>query len=702
MKMIILFFLMSCAHQNNKISPSSLSLKDEYEGLLQSDSESTKNWIKKQNEASKQAWGRGEIYTNLKEQIFHFQNSQIKFHQEDIKGDFFYQIHLTSSNPLGVWRRIKLKDYLQKKQKWENLLDLDILSKEYGLPLNLQTSSCLAPEYQRCLLTFSVNSTDQEILKEFDLQHRTLLPQGFQIHNPSRLKVQWIDKDQILLLSSELDHFETKSSYPHQARLWKRGSDYQHSSLIFEGKKNSTGVFLPFTNELPKYPFVFADYLEFREKIYTFITSDQAIYTLASLPKDAQILGLVDNSFLIKFDQAFSINKFFFPAQSLALLPLEAAKTNDLSQLKSLFILGPGEFFKQAHLSKDYLWIELLSNVATKILRLKVHKNKVYTSIVKIPSHSTVYLDSVKADSNTFFMYVESFQTPLTQYFVNESSKIKLKLDQREKKFDSSHIQTEYLWSQSKDGTPVPYFVMKRKDLPQNKPHPTLIWGYGAGGDINSPWYMGNMGKIWVDEGGILVSAVLRGGGEFGVPWKLAGQKSYKQKTFDDLIGISEDLVRRGYSQKKKIGLYGSSWGGLLVSACMVQRPDLFGAILAMVPMEDMLHFPLLPIGEIWMGEFGDPKIPSDREVLARYSPYHNVKPNEAYPPLMITTTTNDDRMHPGHARRMAAKMLDQGHEVYFTENAFGGHTENFDPTTTSTIWAMRYHFLKSKLGLLK
>jgi CHASE1-domain containing sensor protein/acetyl esterase/lipase len=250
----------------------------------------------------------------------------------------------------------------------------------------------------------------------------------------------------------------------------------------------------------------------------------------------------------------------------------------------------------------------------------------------------------------------------------------------------------------SKDGTKIPYFVVMREDAKRDGNTPTLLYGYGGFEIPMTPSYSGTIGAGWLEWGGAFVLANLRGGGEFGPEWHKAAQREGHQRSFDDFIAVAEDLVKRGITTPRHLGIMGGSNGGLLVGATFVQRPDLFRAVVCQVPLLDMKRYSHLLAGASWMGEYGDPDKPEDWAFISKYSPYQNVRKDAKYPRVLFTTTTRDDRVHPGHARKMVAKMKAQGHDVLYFEDVEGGHGAGSTPAQQAYMWSLTYTFLRNEL----
>jgi prolyl oligopeptidase len=290
----------------------------------------------------------------------------------------------------------------------------------------------------------------------------------------------------------------------------------------------------------------------------------------------------------------------------------------------------------------------------------------------------------------------ESYTTPTTLY-ADPGDGTPVAIKSLPARFDASNLMTEQFFATSQDGTQIPYFVTRRKTL--TGPAPTVLYGYGGFEVSETPSYSPNFGMLWLSRGGVFVVANIRGGGEYGPAWHQAALLQNRQKAYDDFQAVARDVVKRGITTPRQLGIMGGSNGGLLVSANMVQRPDLFGAVVCQVPLIDMIRYTHIGAGASWAAEYGDPARAADRDWIMKYSPYQNVRAGKSYPPVFFVTATSDDRVTPVHARKMAARMEAQGHEVLFYENTDGGHAAAANHKQAAEMWALSFVYLAQKLG---
>lgn len=689
-----LLLLGACATHPTHYSP---SLDDKYNWLVERDSARVQQWVRAQNELTQTTFASGSRFTKDREEILEIRNRAATLPTGQVYGKYLYKVLKGDAHPRGLWRRILIADLVSKRETWRDLLDLDALSKKDKTEYSLSSTECLEPQFTKCLLLLAVAGADHTIIREFDVETKSFVEGGFRTQQPAMNGVQWIDKDEIFVTSDFGPGTVSKSTYPRQVRIWKRGEQLSHATLVYEAKSSSTGAFIEDASRSPRGVFFIGDFLAFRDRQYSMFR-DGKLTSRLETPLDAELIGLFGDEIVFKLGKPWQRGGRSFDGDSVISLNLN--EPNNPSLIRQIYAPAKDEVIGSVDISQSALWIRLLKNVTGRLL--KITRSETGWNAEKIQSEfgGSFSLMNVTPYQNSFFVDSEDFLEPEQLYYFDGRTNSAKSFAAREKDFDARGLTSEIHWTTSRDGTAVPYFMVHRKGVANDGNQPTLIYGYGAANDIESPWYLGAAGKEWVEKGGVFVSAVLRGGGEFGTQWWREGAKENKQHTFDDFIAIAEDLIRTKITNPKKLGIYGSSWGGLLVSAVAVQRPDLFAAVAPQMPMEDMLNFPLLPIGDTWTGEFGDPTDPVYEKVLRGYSPYHNVKASDHYPAMLFISSTNDDRMHPAHARRMVAKMQDQGHPVYYYESNEGGHRGSSTNEKFAFHWALTWVFFQDTLSL--
>jgi prolyl oligopeptidase len=291
----------------------------------------------------------------------------------------------------------------------------------------------------------------------------------------------------------------------------------------------------------------------------------------------------------------------------------------------------------------------------------------------------------------------ESFLMPETLYSLKPNSKPKI-ARQLPARFDARAMTVDQFEATSKDGTKVPYFVIHQKVMRLDGSNPTLMYGYGGFNISETPFYSGSVGREWLSRGGVYVLTNIRGGGEFGPQWHQQGLKENRHKVFEDFISVGEDLVSRKITSPQHLGIMGGSNGGLLVGTAMTMRPDLFKAVVCQVPLLDMTRYHRLLAGKLWVDEYGDPDDEKMGPIIRSYSPYQNLKPGLKYPRAFFLTSTKDDRVHPGHARKMVAKFISNGYPVLYYENTNGGHAAAANLEERILRTSLEYTYLRQEL----
>ncbi len=351
-----------------------------------------------------------------------------------------------------------------------------------------------------------------------------------------------------------------------------------------------------------------------------------------------------------------------------------------------------------ASATKNMLIVNMLNNVKSELYTYIFENGNWKKEKVDAPEMGSIGIVDTDSRSDEYFFNFENFLLPSTLYFANASSSEISKVKSLPSFFDGSKYKVWQYETESKDGTMIPYFVVGPKNMNHNGRNPTLLNAYGGFEVSRDPFYLGTYGAGWLEQGGVYVLANIRGGGEFGPAWHQAGRKEKRQNVFDDFHSVAEDLISRNITSGEHLGIMGGSNGGLLVGVAFTQRPKLYEAVVCLVPLLDMKRYNKLLAGASWMDEYGNPDIPEEWAYLSKYSPYHNVRKNVNYPEVFFSTSTRDDRVHPGHARKMVAKMTDMGHNVFYFENTEGGHGLASTNEQKAKSAALRYVYLLMKL----
>ena len=597
-----------------------------------------------------------------------------------------------ATNPKGLWRRTTIASYESANPQWEILLDVDKLAadeKENWVFAGVTGS----PSFKHALLFLSRGGTDARVTREFDPEKKLFLTGGFTLP-AAKSDAAYRGDDTILFATDFGPGSMTKSGYPRIVKLWRRGTPVDFAVTVFEGTIEDVGA-SPFTlldSDRKDYAFVVRN-VDFFNADYFYVSDDGHALQLP-LPRTASVTGLYDGQLLFTLRKPWND----VPQGALAAFSFnEWLTTKKLPKLSVLY--APDARSSIAHIAtgQSGLYVSTLENVNGRVYKFARRQGEWARSSIALPSGGSADISSVNDYGPQTYFSFESYLVPST-VFADDGDGTLRAIKSLPARFDSGGMTTEQFAAVSADGTKIPYFVTRKAGVAG--PRPTVLYGYGGFEVSLTPSYSATFGKLWLEKGGVHVVANIRGGGEFGPGWHDAARAENRQKAFDDFAAVAADLIKRGITTPKQLGIMGGSNGGLLVSTVMTQHPELLGAVVCQVPLIDMIRYTGIGAGASWASEYGDPADPKAREWILKYSPYQNVKPGVKYPPVLFTTATSDDRVTPVHARKMAAKMEAMGDDVLFFENTDGGHGAAADHKQAAEMWTLSFIYLKQKLGL--
>jgi prolyl oligopeptidase len=652
-------------------------------------------WVKKRNDESTAALTGGAPFKQMSERILKILDSSEKIPSIYKAGELYYSFWQDARNPRGLWRRTTLEEYRKPSPAWEIVLDLDALALREKENWVWVGAGFLPPAYDRCLISLSRGGADATVVREFDVKTRTFVKDGFVLPE-ARSSVAWRDQDSVFVATDFGPESLTKSNLPRQVKEWKRGTSLSEARLVFEGQPDDleVGASRDHTRGFER---------EFVSRKLTFFTSELFLRRDNKLikidtPGDAGA-SLHRDLLLIVLRSPWRVGETTYPAGALLATSFEAFVKGE-RQFDVLFEPTPRKSLAGLTVTKNYVILNEMENVRNRLYVLE-RKGGAWQRepFPGTPELSTVSVAAVDADeSDDYFMIATDYLTPSTIHLGTAGKGPAEKLKATPSFFDVRGLVVNQHEAVSKDGTHIPYFQVSRKDLVSDGKNPTLLTGYGGFELPMVPDYDPITGAAWLEKGGVYVVANIRGGGEFGPEWHKAALKDKRQRAYDDFIAVAEDLIRRKVTASRHLGIMGGSNGGLLVGNMLVQRPDLFGAVVCQVPLLDMERYTKLLVGASWIAEYGDPDDPKEWAFLRTFSPYHNVKKGVRYPRTLFTTSTRDDRVHPGHARKMVAKMKEQGHDVLYYENVEGGHHGAANNSQTAFLTALEFQFLWQEL----
>ncbi len=622
------------------------------------------------------------------------------------RGDWLYNLWQDQQHPRGLWRRTTLAQFRLPQPDWQTLLDLDALGRQEGQNWVWQGVKMLAPDWQRGLISLSRGGADACVVREFDLPSLAFVEPGFVLPE-AKSRVEWCDADTLYIGTDTGPGSLTDSGYPRTIRRWRRGTPLADAALVFEGQRSDVSVWFS-VDPTPGFErTVFGRQLDFYRDATALLVGD-GLRPIAK-PEDAE-LSFWQHWVLLALRSDCKRGEQHWPSGSLLAADARAFMDGG-GEFTALFMPTPTRSLAGHCCSASMVLLSILDNVAGAVEVWRPDQGSepgkpVWRGrSVAVPTPgsigiTTLHDPQVPHDplAEAYLLAYSDYLMPDTLWLADTGNDRREPLRARPAAFDASGLRAVQHSARSADGTAVPYVVVGPADV-GSRPRPTVLYGYGGFEISLQPVYAATWGAPWLERGGVLVVANLRGGGEFGPSWHQAAIGANKQRSYDDFIAVAQDLVARGISTPEQLGSMGGSNGGLLVAAVAVQRPELFGAVVCKVPLLDMRRYHRLLAGASWMAEYGDPDDPAQWAWIARYSPYHNVSADRAMPPMLLSTSTRDDRVHPGHARKMAARLREFGHPALYHENIEGGHGGAADNAQRADAMALEFAFLWSRLG---
>ena len=646
-------------------------------------------WVKAQDTITVNALKKYPEFQNLFENNLKILNSKERIAYPSIVGKYIYNFWQDSTNERGLWRRTSLEEYENASPKWETVIDIDSLSKADGVNWVYGGADYLYPDYNLCLVNLSRGGSDATVVKEFDLRTKKFVEGGFEL-SEAKNEVTWIDKDHLFVSTDFGEGSMTTSGYPRVVKEWTRNTPLSDAKTIFEGESSdvSVGGYVIDTPE-KSYRFVYKGITTFTSYHYTIVNGS---LVKLDLPDDIRFDGIFKNQMLLQLKSDWNVGGNVYHQSDFISIDYDEF-LNGSRDFTVIYSPGPRESVASVRNTKDFLLVSKLNNVRSELYKYVFDKNSWTGKKIDAPDYGSIGIVSTSDFTDRFFFTYTNFLNPSTLYLYEEDGTIK-KVKSLPQFFNADKFEVKQNEAVSKDGTKIPYFIVFSKDIKYDGNTPTLQYAYGGFEVSMRPYYSATLGTEWLSEGGVYVLANIRGGGEFGPQWHLSVIKQNRQKAYEDMIAVSEDLIKRKVTSPKHLGIMGGSNGGLLMGVMITQRPDLYNAVVCQSPLLDMKRYNKLLAGASWMGEYGNPDVPEEWEYIKKYSPYQNVSKDKTYPPILFTTSTRDDRVHPGHARKMAALMETFGAPVYFYEYTEGGHSAGVTNKEVAFESALTFSFL--------
>ncbi|MEU7630476.1 prolyl oligopeptidase family serine peptidase [Nocardia sp. NPDC049220] len=669
------------------------NVTDPYLWLEEVTDERALDWARAHNTVVGERFADSDRFRELERRILDMLDTDAKIAYPSRRGRWLYNFWRDADHPRGLWRRTTFAEYAKDDPDWDVLIDLDALAAAEDENWVWGGAAVLRPEQSRALISLSRGGADAKVVREFDIERGEFIEpaDGGYFLPEAKSEIRWIDIDSVYVGTDFGPGSLTESGYPRIAKRWRRGTDPAEAETVFEGEAADVAVSAGY-DRTPGYERHFVGRATdfFNEEVY--LLEDDGSLRHLDIPTDASESWYKD-WLLIRLKSAWEVDGTSYPAGALL--------ATDFDE----FLSGTREFevifTPDAHTSlHGYGWTEnhllliTLEDVQTKLSVLTPSddgwRSEPLADAPPMATTSVLNLDPLEG-GDEFMLTTSGFTTPATLLASTVGGRTE-QLKQEPGFFDAGGVQTEQFFARSDDGTMVPYFVIRQRDH-NNTPGPTVMSGYGGFEVSRTPGYSGASGMGWLERGGIWVMTNIRGGGEYGPQWHTSVQKANRHKVYEDFSSIAKDLVARDITTADQLGAVGGSNGGLLMGVMLTRYPELFGAIVCQVPLLDMKRYHLLLAGASWMAEYGDPDKPEEWEYIGKYSPYQNARADIAYPPILLTTSTRDDRVHPGHARKMAALLEAQGHEFWYHENIEGGHGGAADNRQSAFQAALIYEF---------
>jgi len=654
-------------------------------------------WVRERNAESTRVLTSGTGFPVLERRILSILDSKERIPAVTKIGDRYYNFWRDAANPKGVWRSTTLDEYRKADPAWETVVDIDALAKAENENWVWHGATVLEPEDRVCLVSLSRGGADADVIREFDLDRKAFVDGGFSLPE-AKSRVAWRGRESLFVATDFGPGSLTASGYPRSVREWTRGTPLPQAEVVFEGQPDdmSVGASRDLTPGFER---------DFLVRQITFWTNEFFLRRGSHLikidkPDDANA-SVHREWLLIELRSPWTVEKTTYPAGALLAANFEAFLKGDRT-LHVLFEPTDRTSLAAWAGTRNHILLTTLDNVRNRISALTFTDGTWHREpLTGLPDIGTATISPVdEIESDDYWLLTSSPLEPSTLSLGSAATPAKApeKLKQTPAFFDASGMKVEQYEAVSQDGTRIPYFQIGRADLPADGSTPTLLYGYGGFEIPLLPGYSPASGVAWLEKGHAYVIANIRGGGEFGPRWHQAALKEKRHRAYEDFAAVAEDLIARKLTSPAHLGIMGGSNGGLLMGNMLTLRPDLFGAVVCQVPLLDMRRFNKLLAGASWMGEYGDPDKPEEWAFIRGFSPYHNVARDRDYPPILITTSTRDDRVHPGHARKMTARLLEYGKPVLSYENIEGGHGGAADNKQKAFMDALGWTFLDREL----
>jgi prolyl oligopeptidase len=642
------------------------------------------DWVRARNEPTVAEFS-GEDFERMRTQALEVLDTDARIPYVRRRGDYLYNFWRDAANPRGLWRRTTLDSYRSDNPAWDVLIDLDELSRTDDENWVWAGANVIYPEHTRAVVSLSRGGSDAAIVREFDMATREFIDDGFALAE-AKSQTSWVDPDVLLIGTDFGEGSLTESGYPRIVKRWRRGQAVEAAETVFEGSPADVIV----AGGVDRTPGFERTMLRraidfFNDEVYE-LRGDELIRIDA--PTDASI-SVHRQCLLIELRTDWITGSASYTAGSLLAADYDEFLAGT-AQLRVVFEPDAHTSLLQHAWTRDRLVVVTLADVASRV-EIVTPGTWQRRPVTDVPPNTNTVIVAADDTGDEIFLDSSGFTAPSRLLHGAVEGPLE-QIKSAPAFFDADGMTVAQHFATSKDGTLIPYFVVRPRDT--TGPGPTLLGGYGGFEVARTPGYDGVLGRLWLARGGTFVLANIRGGGEYGPGWHTQTMRAGRHLVAEDFASVATDLVDRGITTVQQLGAQGGSNGGLLMGIMLTKYPELFGALVCQVPLLDMRRFHLLLAGASWVAEYGDPDNPDDWKFIAEYSPYQNISAQTDYPPVLITTSTRDDRVHPAHARKMTAALEAAGHRVWYYENIEGGHAGAADNAQTAFKSALSFSFL--------
>lgn len=694
------FVSLSLLVSSGAVSPAvaaSTAGDDPWLWLEQIDAPRALEWVKQQNDLTERRLRSRPDHDALYRDALAVLDSASRVPEVTQRGQYLYNLWQDREHPRGLYRRTTLAEFRTASPRWETVLDVDALAKAEGQPWAFGGAVWLPPENRRCLIRLAPGGGDAVEVREFDAEKKVFVAGGFFLP-AAKSRVAWRDADTLYVATDFGAGSLTKSGYPRIVKTWTRGTPLTAAVPLHTGAEASISTEARRVRAKEGDIDLVSEGLTFwTRKNYQIVGAE---LKPLELPPTARLVGGFRGRLVVWLKEDWTRGGTTFPSGAVLVADV-AALRGEPGRIELVVESTARLVVKEVEPTPAGILVSALDEVRGRLYRLTPDATGWTRTLVAFPDNGALDITTTDDESGDAVVQYQSFLTPPSLYAVAAKGGDAVLLKSQAPAFDGAQFEVVQNWATSADGTRVPYFVVMPKDLKRDGTAPTWMFSYGGFENALTPAYSGSYeqmhgayGKLWLERGGVFVLANIRGGGEFGPAWHTSVLKENHYKCFEDFEAVARDLAAKKITSAPHLGIEGRSNGGLLVAATMLRHPELYGAVVCGNPLVDMQRYHKLLAGASWVAEYGDPEVPEQWAYIEKYSPYQRVTAGAKLPPVIFYTSTRDDRVHPGHARKMAAKMASLGYATDYYENTEGGHHGSVTNEQLATRLARTFAFL--------